>query len=377
MGIHGAKPGADGAPSSLNLNSPAQVGQLLFDRLRLGALSGVKPKRTASGAYSTSDEVLQSLHDAHPVVPLIQDYRALRKLISTYVTALPQYIATDGKIHAHYHQTATATGRLSCSDPNLQNLPVRTERGQLIREAVVADEGCVFLSVDYSQIELRLLAHFSEDPHLCAAFREGQDIHAATAAKIFGVPLGQVTREQRRVAKTANFGIIYGISAFGLSAQLGCSRTEAKSLIDGYFAEFPSVRDYIEQQKQRARDCGYAETLFGRRRYLPDILSHNGTVRSFAERNAVNSPIQGTAADIIKMAMVRLAAPEGIADEDLRITNALIPIMQVHDELNFSVPESELERVRQRVVEVMEGVVSLRVPLVAEAGVGANWLAAH
>ena len=377
MGIHGAKPGADGAPSSLNLNSPAQVGQLLFDRLRLGALSGVKPKRTASGAYSTSDEVLQSLHDAHPVVPLIQDYRALRKLISTYVTALPQYIAADGKIHAHYHQTATATGRLSCSDPNLQNLPVRTERGQLIREAVVADEGCVFLSVDYSQIELRLLAHFSEDPHLCAAFREGQDIHAATAAKIFGVPLGQVTREQRRVAKTANFGIIYGISAFGLSAQLGCSRTEAKSLIDGYFAEFPSVRDYIEQQKQRARDCGYAETLFGRRRYLPDILSHNGTVRSFAERNAVNSPIQGTAADIIKMAMVRLATPEGIENEELRITNALIPIMQVHDELNFSVPESDLERVRQRVVEVMEGVVSLRVPLVAEAGVGANWLAAH
>ncbi len=419
-GINGAKEPINGekspaAPKPLNLNSPSQVGALLFDTLQLGAVSGVKPKRTSSGAYSTSDEVLQSLHDAHPVVPLIQDYRALRKLISTYITALPQYIAADGKIHAHYHQTATATGRLSCSDPNLQNLPVRTERGQLIREAVVPDAGCVFLSVDYSQIELRLLAHFSEDPHLCAAFREGQDIHAATAAKIFRVPLEQVTREQRRVAKTANFGIIYGISAFGLSGQLGCSRTEAKSLIDGYFAEFPSVRDYIEQQKQRARDLGYAETLFGRRRYLPDILSHNGTVRSFAERNAVNSPIQGTAADIIKMAMVRLANPEpitndssvalfngqltaingakavpadnafngqlmGINGEKTTIHGAvmpLIPIMQVHDELNFSVPESDLDAVRRRVVEVMEGVVSLRVPLVAEAGVGANWLAAH
>lgn len=399
--IPAAQPATNAAPV-INLNSPAQVGALLFDTLRLGEQSGVKPKRTTSGAYSTSDEVLQSLHDAHPVVPLIQDYRALRKLISTYVTALPQYIAADGKIHAHYHQTATATGRLSCSDPNLQNLPVRTERGQLIREAVVPDEGCVFLSVDYSQIELRLLAHFSEDPHLCAAFCEGQDIHAATASKIFRVPLSEVTREQRRVAKTANFGIIYGISAFGLSGQLGCSRTEAKSLIDGYFAEFPSVRDYIEQQKERARACGYAETLFGRRRYLPDILSHNGTVRSFAERNAVNAPIQGTAADIIKMAMVALANPNyalGTGNDELSASSngaphsvisevpqtfisgaqssPIIPIMQVHDELNFSVPVSDLERVRRRVVEVMEGVVSLRVPLVAEAGVGSNWLAAH
>lgn len=356
------------AETTFNINSPKQVGEVLFDQLKLDA----KAKKSKTGQYSTSEEVLLALKPKHPVVGMILAYRELKKLISTYISALPTYINPEtGKIHTTYNQTVTATGRLSSSNPNLQNLPIRSERGQLIRQAVIPDEGCMFLSADYSQIELRLMAHFSQDPHLVEAFRSGQDIHAATAAKIFNVPIEQVTKDQRRQAKTANFGIIYGISAFGLAQQLDCSRAEAKARIDGYFAAFPGVIDYIERQKQLAREQGYAVTLFGRKRYLPDILSHNATVRSFAERNAVNSPIQGTAADIIKMAMVtihhRLKA-EGLKAQ---------MIMQVHDELNFNVPMDEVDRVREIVVGEMQNVVHLTVPLIADCGVGTNWLEAH
>jgi DNA polymerase I-like protein with 3'-5' exonuclease and polymerase domains len=356
------------ADTTFNINSPKQVGEVLFDQLKLDA----KAKKSKTGQYSTSEEVLLGLKGKHQVVALILEYRELKKLISTYIAALPTYINPQtGKIHTTYNQTVTATGRLSSSNPNLQNLPIRSERGQLIRQAVIPDDDSLFLSADYSQIELRLMAHFSQDPHLVEAFRSGQDVHAATAAKIFNVPIDQVTKDQRRQAKTANFGIIYGISAFGLAQQLDCSRAEAKALIDGYFAAFPGVIDYIERQKQLAREQGFAVTLFGRKRYLPDILSHNATVRSFAERNAVNSPIQGTAADIIKMAMVtihRRLKEEGLAAQ---------MIMQVHDELNFNVPQNELDKVREIVVTEMQNVVHLSVPLIADCGVGSNWLAAH
>lgn len=356
------------AEATFNINSPKQVGEVLFDQLKLDA----KAKKSKTGQYSTSEEVLLALKPKHPVVGMILEYRELKKLISTYISALPTYInAETGKIHTTYNQTVTATGRLSSSNPNLQNLPIRSERGQLIRQAVIPDEGCVFLSADYSQIELRLMAHFSQDPHLVEAFRSGQDVHAATAAKIFNVPIEEVTKDQRRQAKTANFGIIYGISAFGLAQQLDCSRSEAKALIDGYFAAFPGVIDYIERQKELAREQGYAITLFGRKRYLPDIVSHNATVRSFAERNAVNSPIQGTAADIIKMAMVTIH--RRLKEEGLKAQM----IMQVHDELNFNVPMDEVDRVREIVVSEMQNVVHLTVPLIADCGVGKNWLDAH
>ena len=356
------------AGSSFNINSPKQVGDILFDTLRLDP----KAKKSRRGQYSTSEEVLQNLKDKHPIVAQILDYRELKKLISTYIAALPTYInPTTGKIHTTYNQTTTATGRLSSSNPNLQNLPIRSERGRFIREAVIPDDGCLFLSADYSQIELRLLAHFSQDEHLLQAFREGQDIHSATAAKIFHCPLEQVTKDQRRRAKTANFGIIYGISAFGLAQQLDCLRTEAKQLIDDYFAAFPQVRTYIETQKELARQHGYSVTLFGRKRYLPDIHSHNATVRSFAERNAVNAPIQGTAADIIKMAMVNIHRQ--LKEKHLQTQM----IMQVHDELNFNVPKQEVEQVRQLVVSEMEHVVNLKVPLIADCCVGNNWLEAH
>lgn len=354
--------------SPFNINSPRQVGEVLFDKLKLDA----KAKKSKSGQYSTSEEVLQGLKDKHPVVGKILDYRELKKLISTYISTLPSYVRPEtGKIHTTYNQTVTATGRLSSSNPNLQNLPIRSERGQLIREAVIPDEGCVILSADYSQIELRLMAHFSQDENLLTAFRNGQDVHAATAAKIFGCPIEEVTKEQRRRAKTANFGIIYGISAFGLSQQLDCPRAEAKMLIDGYFAAFPKVIAFIEHQKEIAREKGYVETLFGRKRYLPDINSHNSVVRSFAERNAVNAPIQGTAADIIKMAMVTI--DRRLTTEGLRSQM----IMQVHDELNFNVPVDEIDRVREIVVAEMENAVHLTVPLIAECGVGHNWLEAH
>ena len=356
------------AGTPFNINSPKQVGDILFDTLRLDP----KAKKSGRGQYSTSEEVLQNLKDKHPIVAQILDYRELKKLISTYIAALPTYInPTTGKIHTTYNQTTTATGRLSSSNPNLQNLPIRSERGRFIREAVIPDDGCLFLSADYSQIELRLLAHFSQDEHLLQAFRERQDIHSATAAKIFHCPLEQVTKDQRRRAKTANFGIIYGISAFGLAQQLDCLRTEAKQLIDDYFAAFPQVRTYIETQKELARQHGYSVTLFGRKRYLPDIHSHNATVRSFAERNAVNAPIQGTAADIIKMAMVNIHRQ--LKEKHLQTQM----IMQVHDELNFNVPKQEVEQVRQLVVSEMEHVVNLKVPLIADCCVGNNWLEAH
>ena len=355
------------AGEPFNINSPRQVGELLFDKLQLDS----KAKKSKTGQYSTSEEVLVALKEKHEIVGLILDYRELKKLISTYISTLPGYIAEDGKIHTTYNQTVTATGRLSSSNPNLQNLPIRSERGRFIREAVIPDEGCLFLSADYSQIELRLMAHFSQDEHMLAAFRSGQDIHAATAAKIFGLPIDQVTKDQRRKAKTANFGIIYGISAFGLAQQLDCSRSEAKQLIDDYFAAFPRVISYIESQKELARQKGYAETLFGRKRYLPDIHSHNATVRSFAERNAVNAPIQGTAADIIKMAMVSIH--RRLKEENLQTQM----IMQVHDELNFNVPVTEVDRVREIVVSEMQNAVHLSIPLIAECGVGENWLVAH
>ena len=357
----------EAAGETFNINSPKQVGELLFDKLKLDT----KAKKSRNGQYSTSEEVLLGLKERHSIVGLILDFRATQKLINTYIATLPSYIAADGKIHTTYNQTVTATGRLSSSNPNLQNLPIRSERGRLIREAVIPDEGCLFLSADYSQIELRLMAHFSQDEHMLAAFRSGQDIHAATAAKIYGLPIEQVTKDQRRKAKTANFGIIYGISAFGLAQQLDCSRSEAKQLIDDYFAAFPRVIQYIESQKELARQKGYAETLFGRKRYLPDIHSHNATVRSFAERNAVNAPIQGTAADIIKMAMVSIH--RRLKEAGLKAQM----IMQVHDELNFNVPVNEVEQVREIVVNEMQNAVHLSIPLIAECGVGENWLTAH
>ena len=355
------------AGEAFNINSPRQVGELLFDKLKLDD----KAKKSKTGQYSTSEEVLVALKERHPIIGAILDYRELKKLITTYISALPEYIAADGKIHTTYNQTVTATGRLSSSNPNLQNLPIRSERGKLIREAVIPDEGCLFLSADYSQIELRLLAHMSQDEHLLQAFRSGQDIHAATAARIFHKPLDEITKDERRKAKTANFGIIYGISAFGLAQQLDCPRAEARQLIDDYFAAFPGVIRYIEKQKEIARQRGFAETLFGRKRYLPDILSNNATVRSFAERNAVNAPIQGTAADIIKIAMV--AIHRRLKEEHLQAQM----IMQVHDELNFNVPEAEVNRVRDIVVTEMQNAVHLSIPLIAECGVGKNWLEAH
>ncbi len=356
------------AGETFNVNSPKQIGDILFDKLALDK----KAKKTKSGQYVTSEEVLASMIDRHPIVQKILDYRAVKKLLSTYIDALPALInPATGKIHTTYNQTVTATGRLSSSNPNLQNLPIRSERGQLIRKAVIPDADCLFLSADYSQIELRLMAHFSQDEHLLEAFRNGQDIHAATAAKIFNIPISEVTKDQRRRAKTANFGIIYGISAFGLAQQLGSSRKEAQELIDGYFAAFPGVIRFIEEAKEKARAQGFVETLFHRKRYLPDIHSHNSVVRSFAERNAVNAPIQGTAADIIKRAMI--AIHKRLKAENLQAQM----IMQVHDELNFNVPKAEIEQVRQIVIEEMQNAVTLTVPLLAECGIGNNWLSAH
>ena len=360
----------------ININSPKQIGDILFGQLQLDP----KAKKGRNGNYSTSEEVLRALKPVAPVCGDILDYRELKKLISTYITTLPSYInPATGKIHTTYNQTVTATGRLSSSNPNMQNLPIRSERGQLIRRAVIADPGCKILSADYSQIELRLMAHFSQDEHLLYAFRNGQDIHAATAAKIFKVPINEVSKEQRRAAKTANFGILYGISAFGLAQQLDCSRSEAKQLIDDYFAAFPKIRSFIEAQKEFAREHLYVETLFGRKRYLPDIVSHNATVRAFAERNAVNAPVQGTAADIIKIAMVAIHRDlQALNNESAKIGGSRAQmIMQVHDELNFNVPVAMVDQVRKIVVDNMQNAVHLSVPLIAECGVGDNWLEAH
>ena len=360
----------------ININSPKQIGDILFGQLQLDP----KAKKGRNGNFSTSEEVLRALKPVAPVCGDILDYRELKKLISTYITTLPSYInPATGKIHTTYNQTVTATGRLSSSNPNMQNLPIRSERGQLIRRAVIADPGCKILSADYSQIELRLMAHFSQDEHLLYAFRNGQDIHAATAAKIFKVPINEVSKEQRRAAKTANFGILYGISAFGLAQQLDCSRSEAKQLIDDYFAAFPKIRSFIEAQKTFAREHLFVETLFGRKRYLPDIVSHNATVRAFAERNAVNAPVQGTAADIIKIAMVAIHRElQTLNSQAAKIGGSPAQmIMQVHDELNFNVPVAMVDQVRTIVVENMQNAVHLSVPLIAECGVGDNWLEAH
>ena len=356
------------AGEEFNIASPRQVGEILFGKMKIVE----KPKKTKTGQYVTSEEVLQQLRGKSEIVGKILEHRGLKKLLGTYVDALPKLVnPRTGHIHTSFNQTVTATGRLSSSDPNLQNIPVRGEDGKEIRKAFVPEEGCLFFSADYSQIELRVMAHLSGDENMREAFREGHDIHAATAAKIYHEAIDTVTRDQRTKAKRANFGIIYGITVFGLAERLDISRKEATELIDGYFATFPRVADYMEQAKVAAREKGYAETLMHRRRYLPDITSHNATVRGFAERNAINAPIQGTAADIIKIAMVRIY--ERFRREGLRSKM----ILQVHDELNFSVYPDEKERVERIVLEEMQGAYPLDVPLTADCGWGANWLEAH
>jgi DNA polymerase-1 len=351
-----------------NVSSPMQVGEILFDRLKLDA----KAKKTKTGQYSTSEDILEKLQSKHPIIGKILDYRGLKKLLSTYIDALPQLInPKTGKVHTSFNQSVTATGRLSSTNPNLQNIPIRDAQGKEIRKAFIPDADSVFLSADYSQIELRIMAHLSGDTNMLAAFNSGLDIHTATAANIYKIPLNEVTSDMRRKAKTANFGIIYGISVFGLSDRLGIPRAEAKELIDGYFETYPEVKKYMDASIQRAKEMGYVETLFGRKRFLPDINSQNSIVRGFAERNAINAPIQGTAADIIKIAMVHIQ--KRLENENLQAKMT----MQVHDELNFTVPNAEIEIVRKVVVEEMENAIQLRVPLIADCGVGSNWLEAH
>lgn len=350
------------------LTSPRQVGEVLFDELKLND----KAKKTKSGQYQTGEEVLEALKDKHPIISKILAHRALKKLISTYIDALPKLINPQtGHIHTSFNQAVTATGRLSSSNPNLQNIPVRGDDGREIRKAFVPEPGCIFFSADYSQIELRIMAHLSQDEHLVNDFREGRDIHAATAARVFHKPIDEVTRDERRKAKTANFGIIYGISAFGLAERMDVSRTEAKELITNYFYTYPKVKQYMEQSVVIARERGYILTAFGRRRYLSDINSRNAVVRGYAERNAVNAPIQGTAADIIKVAMVRI--DQRFEREGIRSKM----ILQVHDELNFSVYPEELDHVKQIVIDEMEHAYELSVPLLADCGEGSNWLEAH
>lgn len=358
------------AGERFNISSPKQVGDILFAPDKMHILD--KPKKTRTGQYVTSEEVLQSVAAKAPIVQDILNYRGMKKLLSTYVDALPKLInKRTGHIHTSFNQALTATGRLSSSDPNLQNIPVRTDDGKEIRKCFVPEPGCLFFSADYSQIELRIMAHLSGDEHLIGAFCAGQDIHRATAAKIWKIDLETVTDAQRKKAKQANFGIIYGITAFGLAQRMGISNGEARQLIDDYFATFPKVHQYMLDAIAKARQKGYAETMFGRRRYLPDINSKNGTVRGFAERNAINAPIQGTEADIIKMAMIRIH--KRFEEEGIRSKM----ILQVHDELNFSVFPEEKERVEQIVISEMQGACQLSVPLVADAGWGKNWLEAH
>ena len=356
------------AGTNFNIASPKQVGEILFEKLKIVE----KAKKTKSGQYVTSEEVLESLKGKHEIVGKILEHRGLKKLLGTYIDALPQLInPKTGRIHTSFNQTVTATGRLSSSNPNLQNIPVRNEDGKEIRKAFIPDDGCEFFSADYSQIELRIMAHLSEDPHMIEAFNEEQDIHAATAAKIYKEPLEGVTREQRSKAKTANFGIIYGISVFGLAERLNVDRKEAKALIDGYFETYPHVREYMDKSIRSAREKGYIETIFKRKRYLPDINSHNAVVRGYAERNAINAPIQGSAADIIKVAMVRIY--QRFMNEGIRSKM----ILQVHDELNFSVLPEEKEKVKQIVISEMESAYKMKVPLRADCGWGKNWLEAH
>ncbi|MDD6009290.1 MAG: DNA polymerase I [Prevotellaceae bacterium] len=356
------------AGGEFNIASPRQVGEVLFDKLKIVE----KAKKTKKGQYVTNEEVLQSLKGKHKIVGAILEHRGLKKLLGTYIDALPKLInSRTGHIHTSFNQATTATGRLSSSDPNLQNIPVRGEEGKEIRKAFIPEPGCLFFSADYSQIELRVMAHLSGDENMIEAFREGHDIHAATAAKIYKEEMENVTRDQRTKAKRANFGIIYGITIFGLADRLEISREEARQLIDGYFETFPKVKEYMEKAKEEARNKGYVETLFHRRRYLADINSANGTVRGFAERNAINAPIQGTAADIIKVAMVRIH--RRFKSENIRSKM----ILQVHDELNFSVYPDEKEKVERIVLEEMQNAFPMEVPLVADCGWGNNWLEAH
>ena len=356
------------AGEQFNIASPKQVGEILFDKLKIVE----KAKKTKTGQYVTSEEVLQQLRNKHEIVADILEHRGLKKLIGTYIDALPKLInPKTGHIHTSFNQTITATGRLSSSDPNLQNIPIRGEDGKEIRKAFIPEPGCLFFSADYSQIELRVMAHLSQDAEMIKVFSEGKDLHAATAANIYKKPIEEVTRDERTKSKRANFGIIYGITVFGLAERLDIPRDEAKMLIDGYFDTFPQVHDYMEKSKEVAREKGYVTTLFGRRRYLPDINSHNATVRGFAERNAINAPIQGTAADIIKVAMIRIYnrfKAEGIRSK---------MILQVHDELNFSVYPDEKEKVEGIVLQEMQNALNLSVPLVADSGFGKNWLEAH
>ncbi|MBQ3439467.1 MAG: DNA polymerase I [Bacteroidales bacterium] len=353
----------------LNISSPKQVGDVLFDKLKLDP----KAKKSARGQYSTDEATLLAIADRHPVVNEILEFRAVKKLLSTYIEPFPTYVSpVDGRVHTTFNQALTATGRLSSSNPNLQNIPIRTERGKEIRKAFIpgTPEG-VIVSADYSQIELRIMAHLSQDEHLVKAFRDGVDVHAATAARIFHIPVEEVSREQRGRAKTANFGIMYGISSFGLAQRLNLGRKEAKDLIDGYFASFPAIRSFIDESISFARENGYVETLFGRRRFLPDIGAKNATVRSLAERNAVNAPIQGTAADIIKLAMIQV---------DKRLSEAGLRsrmVLQIHDELMFDAVPEEVPALEKIVVETMENVLKLSVPLTVECSGGKNWLEAH
>lgn len=356
------------AGETFNIGSPKQVGDILFGKLQIMD----KPKKTKTGQYVTSEEVLQSLEAKHPVVRNILNYRGMKKLLSTYIDALPKLInPRTGHIHTSFNQAQTATGRLSSSDPNLQNIPVRTDDGKEIRKCFIPEDGCLFFSADYSQIELRIMAHLSGDENMMEAFREGHDIHRATAAKIWHEDIDKVTDAQRKKAKQANFGIIYGITTYGLAQRMGIPNSEARELIQDYFHTFPKVKAYMEQAKETARAKGYAETLFHRRRYLPDINSRNATVRGFAERNAINAPIQGTEADIIKVAMVRIW--KRFKEEGIRSKM----ILQVHDELNFSVYPEEREQVERIVIEEMQNACQLNVPLTADAGWGSNWLEAH
>lgn len=357
------------AGCEFNINSTRQVGEVLFDKLQLDT----KAKKTKSGGYSTSEDVLEKLRSKHPIIDKLLAYRGIKKLLSTYIDALPELINPQtGKIHTSYNQAVTATGRLSSTNPNLQNIPVRDELGREIRKAFIADnDDCIFFSADYSQIELRIMAHLSGDPHMIEAFCDGEDIHAATAAKIYGIAPSEVTSDMRRKAKTANFGIIYGISVFGLAERLSIPRGEAKELIDGYFKTYPQIRAYMDESIRIAKEKGYVETIFKRKRFLPDINSHNAIVRGYAERNAINAPIQGSAADIIKLAMIHIH--QRFEEEHLKSRM----ILQVHDELNFNVWKEELEQVKAIVLDCMEHVMELRVPLIADYGEGLNWLEAH
>ena len=356
------------AGMDFNIASPKQVGEVLFDKLKIVT----KAKKTKTGQYVTSEEVLESLRGKHEIVGKILEHRGLKKLLGTYIDALPLLVnPKTGKIHTSFNQTVTATGRLSSSNPNLQNIPIRNEDGKEIRKAFIPEDGCEFFSADYSQIELRIMAHLSGDKNMIEAFREGNDIHAATAAKIYKIAIEEVTREQRSKAKTANFGIIYGISVFGLAERMNVTRSEAKELIDGYFETYPQIKEYMDKSIAVARENGYIETIFGRKRFLPDINSHNAVVRGYAERNAINAPIQGSAADIIKVAMVKIY--QRFMQENIRSKM----ILQVHDELNFSVYPDEKEKVQQIVIEEMEKAYAMQVPLRADCGWGNNWLEAH